>query len=100
MKPYFFHREAETDLAAAIEHYCEESPALAERFKEAIEDLLIDVCSAPQRFRVIDPPVRRHFGRTFPYAILYADQGDYVLVLAISHFKRRPGYWGNRRGGT
>jgi toxin ParE1/3/4 len=40
--------------------------------------------------------MRRHFSETFPYAVLYVDKTDHVLVLAVAHFKRRPGYWRER----
>lgn len=96
MKPHRFHEGAETDLAEALAYYRDESPALADRFYAEIEGLLHDVCATPQRFRVIASPVRRHFGGTFPYALLYVDRADHVLVLAVSHFKRRPGYWRER----
>ena len=39
---------------------------------------------------------RRHFRRTFPYAVIYVDDPDLILVLAVAHFKRRPGYWIDR----
>jgi len=96
VKPYSFHEGAETDLAEALAYYRDESPALADRFYDEIEGLLHDVCAAPRRFRVIAAPVRRHFGSTFPYALLYVERADHVLVLAVSHFKRRPGYWRER----
>ena len=40
--------------------------------------------------------MRRHFSETFPYAVLYVEKPDHVLILAIAHFKRRPGYWRER----
>ena len=98
MKPYRFHEGAESDLADALAYYRDESPALADRFHDEFEGLLRDVCMAPTRFRVIAAPVRRHFGGMFPYALLYVDRPDHVLVLAVSHFKRRPGYWRERLG--
>lgn len=83
-------------MTEALAYYREESLGLADRFYEELTRLLRDVCEAPQRFRVFASPVRRHFGVTFPYALLYVDRSDHVLILAVSHFKRRPGYWRNR----
>lgn len=34
--------------------------------------------------------------RAIPYAVIYVDEPDHVLVLAFAHFKRRPGYWIDR----
>ncbi len=60
--------------------------------------LIAEVCHAPTLFRRIPCPgaVRRHFKKPFPYAVLYVDEPDSVLVLAVAPFKRRPGYWRHR----
>ncbi len=50
----------------------------------------------PRVYPCLRGEVRRHFGRPFPYALIYVDEPQGVLVLAIAHFKRRPGYWLHR----
>ncbi|MND02599.1 hypothetical protein D3C83_220350 [compost metagenome] len=50
----------------------------------------------PTLFRVFEPPVRRHFGHRFPYAIVYLDLPDRLWIVAVMHFKQRPGYWARR----
>jgi hypothetical protein len=44
---------------------------------------LIEICQNPERYRLFDPPVRRRFSAIFPYAILYLDQPDRVVILAV-----------------
>jgi hypothetical protein len=34
----------------------------------------------------------------FPFAIAYALDGDRIVVLAVAHLRRRPGYWLGRTG--
>ena len=34
--------------------------------------------------------------KKFPFRIVYRSIGDRVLVVAIAHAKRRPGYWRDR----
>lgn len=34
--------------------------------------------------------------RPFPYAIVYLELPDEILILAIAHAKREPGYWQRR----
>ena len=96
MKPYAFHPEARAELLDAKAYYDHESPELGDRFAAAIEALVAEVCRAPQRYRFVRRPVRRHFERPFPYAVLYVDEPDGVIILAVAHFKRRPGYWLHR----
>lgn len=96
MKPFRIEQGAEADFAEALEFYREESEALAGRLYDEIHRLITEVCAAPHLYRLVAPPVRRHFSETFPYAVLYVEKPDHVLILAIAHFKRRPGYWSER----
>ncbi len=96
MKPWFFEEGAEADFAGALEYYREESEALAGRLYDEIHRLIADVCAAPRLYRVVATPVRRHFSETFPYAILYVEKSDHIVIYAVAHFKRRPGYWHER----
>jgi plasmid stabilization system protein ParE len=40
--------------------------------------------------------VRRFLLARFPFAVAYVVEGDEVVVLAIAHLRRRPGYWVRR----
>lgn len=96
MKALRFHREADAEYARAAQHYAEISPKLGQRFYRVIEELLLDIRTAPTRFRTILPPARRHFRKPFPYAVVFIDKPEYVWVIAVSPFKREPGHWHER----
>ena len=96
MKPYRFHRHADAEFAEAARHYAEVSPELGQRFYRHIHELLTEICAGPTRFRAFMPPARRHFRLPFPYAVIYIDQPDHVWVIALSPFKRSPGFWRER----
>jgi len=34
--------------------------------------------------------------RVFPYSVLYTVEREFVLIVAIMHGKREPGYWRHR----
>ena len=40
---------------------------------------------------------RRYIFRRFPYSIIYRITADELLILAVAHHRRRPGYWTNRK---
>jgi hypothetical protein len=96
VKPYRFHRQADAEFAEAAAHYAAISPELGQRFYVTITELLDEICTAPTRYRMILPPARRHFRLPFPYAVIYLDRPDYVWIIAVSPFKREPGYWHER----
>ena len=42
---------------------------------------------------------KRFVMRRFPYDIVVLEHSDDLLVIAIAHHRRRPGYWRRRLGG-
>lgn len=96
MKPYKLHPKAKSDLLAGAEYYERESWVVAGRFTLEMDRLVQEVCAAPGVHRMFWVPARRHFGPRFPYAVIYVEEPDHLLILAFAHFKRRPGYWVDR----
>ena len=93
---HVLHPEADEELAQAIQYYAAIDPDLAVRFYREVERLIFEVCAYPGRFRCFDPPARRHFSHSFPYAVIYLDEPDRVWIVAVMHMKREPGYWRKR----
>ncbi|MEW6688102.1 MAG: type II toxin-antitoxin system RelE/ParE family toxin [Pseudomonadota bacterium] len=40
---------------------------------------------------------RRVLVARFPYSIVYRHDPDFILIVAVAHQRRRPGYWRGRR---
>lgn len=96
MKPVRFHPAAEAEYLEVLGYYAGISETLGRSVYLYMEDLLAEVGRQPQLFRIFDPPARRHFGSRFPYALIYLDQLDGVWIVAVAHFKQRPGSWKER----
>jgi len=92
-----FHPEALADYEAAIAYYAERNPDVARRFIAVVEDAIDRILEAPTRWRIMDDHVRRCLTRVFPYGVLYSIEVDSVLILAVMHCSREPGYWKTRR---
>ena len=43
-----------------------------------------------------NPQVRRVLVQRFPYEVVYRLTQDEIVIVAIAHLKRRPGYWKQR----
>ena len=93
---YVFHPDALTEYAAAVQYYTERRVELAQAFINAVEDAINRIRELPTRWQIIDEDVRRCLTRKFPYGILYTIEQDYILMLAIMHCSREPGYWKGR----
>jgi toxin ParE1/3/4 len=93
---YVFHPQALTEYAEAVQYYAEQRSEAAQAFIDAIENTVYRIREAPTRWPLIEGKVRRCLTRKFPYAILYKTQPDHILILAVMHTSREPGYWKDR----
>jgi plasmid stabilization system protein ParE len=96
LKAHAFHRAAQQEYIRDAKYYAKASFELGARFFDEIERLIQEIRQDPERYPVFDLPIRRHFSTVFPYAVLYVVQPDRVLIIAVMHMKRRPGYWRKR----
>jgi plasmid stabilization system protein ParE len=91
-----FHPEALAEYEEAARYYAARDPELGQRFIAAVEDALDRILESPTSWRVIDEDVRRRLTRVFPYGVLYTMEPDFVLLVAVAHCSREPGYWKDR----
>jgi toxin ParE1/3/4 len=94
---YVFHPEAIAEYSQAVQYYAERRAELAQAFIDAVEDSVYRIRESPTRWRILDEDVRRCLTGKFPYGILYTIEQDYILILAVMHCSREPGYWKSRR---
>jgi plasmid stabilization system protein ParE len=90
------HVEAEHELREAFLWYFERDAGTAGRFEVAVERALAALAEAPLQSPEIEPGRRRLLIDRFPYALIYAVEGRRIVVLAVAHSRRRPGYWHGR----
>jgi toxin ParE1/3/4 len=91
-----FHPEALAEYEDAARYYSECQPGLEMRFITAVEHVIQQIMDAPEVWRILEEDVRWHLTRLFPFAVLYTIEKDYVLIIAIMHCHREPGYWRER----
>jgi len=85
------------EFQASASYYAERDPHLALRFVGAVEDTITRIIEAPTAWRVLhDSGIRRCRTRGFPYGVLYAVEADGILIVAVMHGSREPGYWTRR----
>lgn len=93
---YVFHPEALAEYGQTVEYYAAQRIEVAQAFIDAIEDAVYRIRESPTRYPIVDEDVRRCMARRFPYGILYTIEQDYILILAVMHCSREPGYWKSR----
>jgi toxin ParE1/3/4 len=91
-----FHQEALEEYELAALYYASCRPGLGQRFITNVESIIGMIADEPRRCRRLEGEIRRCLTRVFPYAVLYSIEFDYLLIIAIMHCHREPGYWGHR----
>lgn len=92
------HAGAIRDLDDAIDWYEAQRPGLGVVFLREVARAFEVIAEYPQMWpvwpgRSSRPRVRRFVLQRFPYSIAYIAQRQRVLILAVAHGRRRPGYW-------
>lgn len=91
-----FHPEALEEYQDAAHYYEGCQLGLGDRFITAVEQAIQRIVKNPVQGRVLEQDVRRFLTRVFPYSVLYSIESDYILIIAVMHCHREPGYWKHR----
>lgn len=93
--------DALEELEAAAVWYEDQRPGLGGEFAAEVERVLSAIAEQPLAFPrwERDATARRALLDRFTYAVFFDVEPRRVVILAIAHTSRRPGYWGQRPRG-
>lgn len=74
-----FHPDARAEYLDAATFYESRRPGLGAAFTREVESAIERIADSPERWRAIEQ--------------------DHVLIVAVAHASRKPGYWRSRLGG-
>ncbi len=84
------------ELSDAVAFYEMQHSGLGVRFKYEVRSAIGRIIEFPEAGPTAKGDVRKAFVRAFPYKVLYAHEGDRIVILAIAHQHRQPDYWVDR----
>ena len=88
MRPVLLTKTAEREFQRGFNHYQNENPAVAPRFRDAIVARFTEIQENPELFRKVAARTRRAVVQSFPYVILFIDEGHRIVVTAVFHTSR------------
>ena len=99
MKSLRFLPAATADLASAAAWYETRAPGTGRRLVEAVNTALEFAVSNPKMFPAMGGVQSRRRARIagFPYALVFEERGDELVIVAVAHARRRPGFHSGRR---
>ncbi|MGO8985855.1 MAG: type II toxin-antitoxin system RelE/ParE family toxin [Terriglobales bacterium] len=95
-KPVRLHPEAEREYLEALVWYRDRSAVVASDSELAVSKAVQAIETAPQRWPSYFGEFRRYTLHRFPFNIVYQEMLSDVVVFAVAHGRRRPGYWRKR----
>ena len=96
MRSVAFHPEARSELIAAARYYESQAENLGLDFVSAVEATYRRLVTFPESGHPFGSRLRRVLVPGFPYGLIYRAEPDRVLIVAVAHIRRRPGYWRSR----
>ncbi len=91
-----FLEVAEQELYDIVEYYNQQSEGLGFEFALELQKTIDRIIQYPDAWPKLSNRTRRCRCNRFPFGVIYTVRKDLVLIVAIMHLMRKPGYWKNR----
>jgi plasmid stabilization system protein ParE len=76
--------------------YYERSPLSATAFAHAIDNAVLRIAEGPSRYALAEHGTRKFVLQRFPFNVFYRSGEAEIIIVAVAHHRRRPGYWSDR----
>jgi plasmid stabilization system protein ParE len=96
MTPIRLLPQAEEELRAAARFYEAEQQGLGVALIQEVRRAIRFIAENPLASKVERSEIRVRTIARFPYRVYYRARADEILVIAIGHRRRRPGFWRSR----
>jgi plasmid stabilization system protein ParE len=97
VKGFAFLHEARDEMIEAAERYEGERAGLGADFLGEVQRVVDAARAHPESGTPLVRRARRLLLKRFPYSLVFRDEPEYILVIAVAHHRRRSGYWSRRK---
>jgi plasmid stabilization system protein ParE len=91
-----YHSGARADFDESFDWYRSRSARAAIGFLLAVDDAIEKIVADSNRFPLTHAGCRYCRLRRYPFRIVFLEEQDRFVIVAIAHAKRRPNYWKRR----
>jgi hypothetical protein len=96
MIDYRFLYPAEEEMIEASLFYEAASDGLGSDFLADVQFGIDGLREHPHLGHAVGGGLRKMLLHRFPFSLIYSVEADAILIIAVAHFGRLPGYWRNR----
>jgi toxin ParE1/3/4 len=87
---------AEEEMLEAAQYYESQTRGLGHEFLGEVQRTVARIIENPRLGQIVRAGIRRRLMPKFPFGILYRIDPDEIVIIAVMHLRRRPGYWVDR----
>ena len=87
-------------MLEAVFYYEQQASGLGRDFLRKVQSAVDEITPHPTRWPKVRGNIRRRMIHRFPYAVLYEDQPEEIVIIAVMHLRRHPAYWIDRTPGA
>jgi len=89
---------AKAEFREALQYYLDHAgETVTQDFRQEIQRVIRQLREHPESGMRIRHEARRFPVHDFPFHVIYRVAPDALIVVALAHQSRRPGYWAGRR---
>jgi len=96
MTTYRFLSPAEEEMTEAALFYESSSGGLGNDFLDDVQRAVDRLSDYPHSGERINSNFRRTLLHRFPFSLIYAVERNSIVIAAVAHHGRAPGYWRSR----
>jgi len=93
---YSFLEPAKEEFEEAVSYYENQREGLGSDFAQEVSATIARIQNYPDAWPRLSRNTRYCKTRRFPYGMIYTIRGGEILIVAVMHLHRRPGYWKTR----
>jgi len=93
MPELIFHPDVSVEIKASYQWYEKQAKGLGEDFLAELQQSFGVITQYPNSWPPFGNNIRRFLLNKFPFSVIYSPSEKQILVLAVMHNKKRPGYW-------
>jgi toxin ParE1/3/4 len=91
-----FQPEAREELREAALFYNRQQKGLGQESRQEVARAIEHIRALPEACQALGDGFRRHRLDRFPYGVLDKLWNNQVIIVAVAHASRDPGYWRDR----
>lgn len=101
MRKLSFRPSAWREILEAGDFYDVSSPGRGALFAASVERAIEEISTNPTRYALYEgrrmrQEYRRYLIPGYPYFVAYAVDDEEIVIVAVAHTSRAPGYWERR----